>query len=130
MRAASFGHGSLDVTALMIKDCRLRILCGKPVTQNADVMKDRFVKEAKWLGGLLLVGLVILPLSIYLVGRAVFGEYGGDGFGDFYGQLLREFLGGEPAVWFLLLSPYLLWQLFRLTIWGFRRVGRAHTPTA
>jgi hypothetical protein len=92
-------------------------------------MKDTIAREAAWLAGLLFVGLVILPISIYVVGRAVFGEYGGGGFGDFYVQLLGRFLSGEPVVWFLLLSPYLLWQLGRLTIYGFRRAGRPRAPT-
>jgi hypothetical protein len=43
--------------------------------------------------------------------------------------LLGKFIGGEPAVWFLLLSPYLLWQLCRLTIRAFRRTGRRPAPS-
>jgi hypothetical protein len=91
---------------------------------NADMMKDTIVKEASWFAVLLFIGVVILPLSIYVVGKAVFGEYGAGGFGDFYGELLGKFFGGEPVVLFLLLSPYLLWQLCRLSLWGFRRAGR------
>lgn len=90
--------------------------------------KNTIAREAAWLAGLLFVGLVILPISIYVVGRSIFGEYGGGGVGDFYSGLLGEFLSGQPTVWFLLLSPYLLWQLGRLTIHGFRRVGRTRAP--
>jgi hypothetical protein len=92
-------------------------------------MRNRIAREAAWFAGLLFVGLVILPISIYVVGRSIFGEYGGGGLGDFYGGLLGEFLRGEPAVWFLLLSPYFLWQLGRLTFHGFRRVGQPRSPT-
>lgn len=92
-------------------------------------MKNAFAKEAAWLAGLLFAGLVILPLAIYIVGTAVFGEYGAGSLGDFYVDLLGKFMGGEPAVWFLLLSPYLLWQLGRLTIWAFRRAGRPPATT-
>jgi hypothetical protein len=91
-------------------------------------MKNTFAREAAWFGGLLFAGLVILPLSIYLVGNAVFGKYGAGTLGDFYGDLLGKFMAGEPAVWFLLLSPYLLWQLCRLTIGAFRRTGRSPAP--
>jgi hypothetical protein len=91
--------------------------------------KNRIAREAAWFGGLLFTGLVILPISIYVVGRAIFGEYGGGTLVDFYAELLGEFLSGEPVVWFLLLSPYLLWQLGRLTIRGFRRAGRPRAPT-
>lgn len=73
-------------------------------------------------GALFLVGLVALPLLIYLVGEAVFGAYEGSGFGAFYGQLHGEFRAGEPAVVFLLLAPYILWQLLRLTSRVFRRL--------
>jgi hypothetical protein len=93
-------------------------------------MKNSFAKEAAWLAILLSAGLVILPLSIYVVGNAVFGEYGAGTLGDFYIDLLGKFMGGEPAVWFLLLSPYLLWQLSRLTVWAFRRTGRPPAPTS
>jgi len=92
-------------------------------------MKDTFAREAAWLAGLLFAGLVILPLSIFVVGKAVFGEYGAGTLGDFYMDLLGKFKGGEPAVWFLLLSPYLLWQLCRVTVWAFRRTGRPPRPT-
>ncbi|MGH8193338.1 MAG: hypothetical protein ACREQ8_02905 [Woeseiaceae bacterium] len=82
------------------------------------------------LTGLLFVGLVILPLCIYGVGEAVFGEYGNGGFASFYRQLHARFRDGEPVVWFLLLSPYLLWQLVRLTAWAFRRSRRPGAPAA
>jgi len=92
-------------------------------------MKNAVAKEASWLAGLLFAGLAILPLGVYLVGKAVFGEYGAGTLADFYADLLGKFMGGEPAVWFLLLSPYLLWQFCRLTIWAFRRAGRPPAAT-
>ncbi|MEX0976366.1 MAG: hypothetical protein WDZ50_04645 [Woeseia sp.] len=85
-------------------------------------LKRRVLKEAALFGGLFLVGLVVLPLLIYLVGQAVFGAHEGTGFSTFYGRLHGEFRAGEPAVVFLLLSPYLLWQLLRLTTRLFRRL--------
>lgn len=91
---------------------------------RSDEIKNRLRKETALLAVLLFVGLVVLPLSIYLVGMAVFGEYGNGGFSSFFGALHREFRAGEPAVLFLLLSPYLLWQLMRLAIWGFRYFGQ------
>lgn len=86
-------------------------------------MQNTFAKEAASFAGLLFAGLAILPVSIYLVGNAVFGEYGAGTLADFYADLLGKFIAGEPAVWFLLLSPYLLWQLCRLTVLAFRRAG-------
>ncbi len=85
-------------------------------------LKYRILKEAALFGVLLLVGLVVLPLLVYLVGETVFGAYEGSGFATFYGRLHGEFRAGEPAVVFLLLAPYILWQLLRLTTRMFRRL--------
>ena len=68
-----------------------------------------------------LIGLLFLPLAIYFVGEAVFGTYAGRGFANFYGNLHRDLRAGQPVVVFLLASPYLVWLLLRLTVWGFRR---------
>lgn len=74
---------------------------------------------------LVFAGMVLLPLSIYLTGRSVFGEYGGAGFSDFFGRLGGELREGRPVVWFLVLSPYLILMLLRLTIWAFLKARRA-----
>jgi len=80
-------------------------------------------KESVLLLWLLLAGIFILPGAIYLIGRAMFGEYGGTGFSAFYGLLHSELRAGEYSVWFLVLSPYLVWQVLRLTLRNFRRAG-------
>ncbi len=67
-----------------------------------------------------LFGVFLLPLAIYVVGGAVFGDYAGAGIGGFYGNLQDELREGEPVVVLLLLSPYIIWLCLRLTIWGFR----------
>jgi hypothetical protein len=69
---------------------------------------------------LLAFGLLVLPALIYLVGNAIFGEYGGTGFGDFYGALLANLVRFNIAAWFVVLSPYLVWQLLRMTFAAFR----------
>lgn len=93
----------------------------------SDDVKRHVLQEAALLTGLVFIGLAILPLCIYFVGRAVFGEYGDGGLSGFYGQLHRELREGEPVIWFLLLSPYLLVQVLRLTLWGFRHLGEPDT---
>lgn len=75
---------------------------------------------------LLLVGLLFLPIVIYAVGTAIFGDYAGNGFWDFLGLLHSKLWAGEPVVWFLVLSPYLIWQIFRLTIRAFRHPHAAN----
>lgn len=82
---------------------------------------NRLRKEIVIFLALLPTGLLLLPVIIYYVGKAVFGAYEGSGFMTFFGRLYSELLGGELVVWFLVLSPYLVWQTMRLTIRGFRR---------
>ena len=70
-------------------------------------------------------GLLLLPAAVYLVGKTVFGEYGGTGFTAFYRTFHSELLSGNLSMWFLVLSPYLIWQLMRLTIRAFRASVRS-----
>ena len=88
---------------------------------DLDSLKNTATKEIALFLGLTFFGLLILPLAVYLVGKSVFGEYGGMGFSAFYGTLHSSIRDGEPAVLFLVFSPYVIWQLSRLTIWGFRQ---------
>ncbi len=91
---------------------------------NPESMKKTATKESALFLCLVFFGLVILPFAVYMVGKSVFGEYGGSGFSAFYGTLHSAMWNGEPAVLFLMLSPYLIWQLARFTIWGFRQAWR------
>ena len=101
------------------------------MTLNPDSLKKTATKESALFLCLLFAGLVILPLAVYMVGKSVFGEYGGSGFSAFYGMLHSDLWDGEPAVLFLALAPYVIWQLTRFAIWGFRQTWRrrhqAHT---
>lgn len=87
-------------------------------------LRRTLVSETLLLLALFLVGILILPIAIYFVGQMVFGEYGGNGFSDFYGRLHYELRTGLPVSWYLVMSPYLSWQLIRLTIYAFRRSRR------
>lgn len=72
--------------------------------------------------GLLLIGLIAVPFAVFWIGSTVLGEFGGDGFSDFFSDLGKSLLGGDPAAWFLVLSPYLGMQLLRLA-WRVLRSG-------
>ena len=87
---------------------------------DSDSFRKTATKETALFLYLLIFGLMILPLAIYVVGDSVFGEYGGTGFFAFFGTLQGAIRDGEPVVLYLVLSPYLIWQLARLTVWGFR----------
>jgi len=86
------------------------------VTQKS--IRQRITAEAGLLFGLLFVGIVLVPIAIFLVGDAVFGSYGGEGYGDFFGTLSGKIRAGDRVAWFLVLSPYLAIFVFRLMVWG------------
>jgi hypothetical protein len=69
---------------------------------------------------LLFLGFVLMPIAIYVVGRDLFGEYGGAGYGEFFNMLSGKIRSGDRVAWFLVLSPYLAWQTLRLTRFGWR----------
>lgn len=77
-------------------------------------------KELALLTGLLFFGLVLMPIGIFVIGQAIFGAYGGHGYGDFFGTLSAKLRSGDIVAWFLVLSPYLLWQILRLMALAWR----------
>ncbi|MDZ7770918.1 MAG: hypothetical protein U5K38_18645 [Woeseiaceae bacterium] len=83
--------------------------------------KARLKRELALFLILMLFGILLLPIAIYFVGDAIFGDYAGAGFSDFYSTLHEALRGGELMVWYLVLSPYVILQLLRLTLYGFRR---------
>jgi len=83
--------------------------------------KHAIRKELALLSGLLFCGLVLMPLAIFEIGQLIFGAYGGHGYGDFFGSLSARLRGGDTVAWFLVLSPYLVWQIMRLTVYAWRK---------
>ena len=81
-------------------------------------------KEVALFTGLLFFGRVILPIAVWFVGKAVFGVYGGTGYGDFFGTLIGKIRGGDLVAWFLVLSPWLVWQIARLMALGWRAAAK------
>jgi hypothetical protein len=93
------------------------------VSQNPH--KQRILKEVALFTGLLFTGFVLMPIAIYWVGQNMLGEYGGYGYSDFFATLSAKIRGGEFVSWFFVLSPYLAWQLLRLTLFVWQRVTPA-----
>jgi len=87
--------------------------------------KQRILIEVALFTGLLFMGLVLMPIVIYWVGQIVLGEYGGQGYSDFFATLSAKIRGGDLITWFFVLSPYLAWQLLRLTFFAWHRVTPA-----
>lgn len=88
-------------------------------------LKQTLTREAALFFGLLFIGFVVVPIAIFVVGQRVFGEFGGQGYADFFGTLSAKIRGGEQVAWFFVLSPYLVWQTLRLTLFGWRRTRRS-----
>ncbi|MCP5092696.1 MAG: hypothetical protein GY949_17425 [Gammaproteobacteria bacterium] len=94
------------------------------MSDNPTILKKTLRKEFALLVGLLFFGIVLMPGVIYLVGQGIFGSYGGQGYGDFFGTLSAKIRGGDAVAWFLVLSPYLVWQSLRLMALAWRFAGR------
>ncbi len=88
-------------------------------------IKQRVTNEAALFLGLFFVGLVLLPIAVYVVGNAVFGAFEGNGFSEFFGMLSGRIRSGDRAAWFLIASPYLAVLTLRLMAWGWRSTARA-----
>lgn len=93
-------------------------------------LRKAITRELGLLLALLFVGMVLLPVAVYVVGQAIFGEYGGGSYGRFFGDLSGRIRAGDAAAWFLILSPYLGWQTLRLIALGWRIAGRRSEPGA
>ncbi len=90
-----------------------------PATKSP--LRAALTREAAIFTGLLFLGFVLLPIAAWFAGRALFGDYGGSGYGDFFGTLSAKVRSGDRVAWFLILSPYLAILTLRLTIWGWRK---------
>ena len=91
---------------------------------SQDSVRKTITREAGLFLGLLLIGLVFLPFAVYIVGHAIFGDYGGGSYGHFFSELIGRIRTADPAAWFLALSPYLGWQSLRLVALGWRVTGQ------
>ncbi len=94
------------------------------MSDKSSGLKKIVRKEFALLVGLLFFGLVLMPIVIYWVGQNVFGAYGGQGYSDFFGNLSEKIRSGDTVAWFLVLSPYLIWQCLRLTVLAWRLSAR------
>jgi hypothetical protein len=77
-------------------------------------------RELLWLLIGLPLGLLLLPVLIFLAGMRVFGPYAGGEAGDLVNGFLRGLGQGEPACWLVAVGPYLVLLLLRLMVRGFR----------
>lgn len=85
-------------------------------------LKRIALKESALFFGLLFFGFVIMPIAVYFIGQKLLGEFGGYGYSDFFGTLSARVRNGDAVAWFFVLSPYLGWQMLRLTLFAWRKL--------
>ncbi len=78
-------------------------------------MHGRLRNEAILTGLLLAFGMFVLPVAIYFVGQQVIGEYEGSGAVGLVVELWSALVRADAVAWALVLSPYFIVQLLRLT---------------
>ena len=97
--------------------------------QLTAAVKAHLRRETLFAVILILAGLILVPVSIWFVGEALFGSYAGDGFGGFYAELMGRLGQGSVVAWFLVLSPLLVIASARLTVialqFSRRRAGKS-----
>jgi hypothetical protein len=85
-------------------------------------------KELAYLVPALVVGALLEPVLVFLVGQALFGDYAeGAGLGTFFGNFWKDLLAADPVPWTMLFAPYLLVIWMRLVTYLFRRAGDRET---
>jgi len=108
----------LDLSQTVSKDIASFVTSTVAVNQNA--LKQIALRELALLLGLLFFGFVLVPIAIFYVGQNVLGQFGGHGYGDFFGTLSAKIRSGDSLALFFVLSPYLVWQTLRLTLHAWR----------
>lgn len=111
----------LDLRATLGNDWSIGVFGKSPLSENRSDLKKTLKRESALLLMLLLLGLVLMPIAIYVIGRDLFGPYGGAGYGEFFNLLSGKVRSGDRVAWFLVFSPYLALQTLRLTLYGWRR---------
>lgn len=88
------------------------------ITQHDEVAKPQGLiawlkRELIVFLSLSVIGFTLIPMSIYIVGKRLLGDYGGGILKDLYADLYIRFSAFEPGVWLLLLGPWLFVTLVR-----------------
>lgn len=83
--------------------------------------KSTWQRELSIAAALLAFGLIALPFAVYVVGQRLLGEYEGAGALGLAESIWLDLLALHPLTWLLVLTPYLVVQLARLTRGLWRR---------
>ncbi|WP_405233473.1 hypothetical protein [Lentisalinibacter salinarum] len=93
---------------------------------TGSILRSAVKRESLLAAVLVLGGVLLLPAAVYGVGFLIFGEYPG-GLRGFYGEIWGALGRGNPSTWFLVLSPWVVVTVARLT-WRAMRRPRSRTP--
>jgi hypothetical protein len=69
--------------------------------------------ESVTLGLMVVVGLLVMPALIYLVGTLVLNAYANGGLFTFYFDFLKGLVELRPSCWIVLAGPFVFLSLFR-----------------
>ena len=83
-------------------------------------MKPGLIRELLLFAAFAAGSYLLLPFAVYTVGGFVFGDYDG-GYGTFFSTLTSRLLSGQLSMWFLILSPWFVVQVIRLTLLFLRK---------
>jgi hypothetical protein len=81
-------------------------------------------RELLWVLIGLVVGLLLLPPLIWLVGSRVFGPYAGGNTRDLVDHFYRGLGQGDQAPWIVALGPYVTILVLRMTVGAIQAVRR------
>lgn len=91
--------------------------------------RPRLRRELNFLAGAFLVGIVLMPLLIYVAGVLTLGPYSSGGLGSFLGDFFLGLVRGWPAAWAIAIGPYAGVMLIRGARLILRRFLSAPEPT-
>jgi hypothetical protein len=70
--------------------------------------------EAVTLGLAVLVGLLVMPVLIFLAGNLTLGDYANGGLFALYGDFFKGLFEPRGSFWIVLIGPFILLSVFRL----------------
>jgi hypothetical protein len=80
----------------------------------------RFQFEAVTFGIAVLVGVLVMPVLIYLAGAIALKAYANGGVFSLYYDWFAGLFGGHASFWIVVAGPFFFLTLFRACRWGLR----------
>jgi len=84
-----------------------------PVSETRAASAHGALAELITLATSLVIGIVVMPCVIFIIGHLTLGEYARGGAFAFWRDFLSGLAHGSEAFWFVAIAPYLLVWLVR-----------------